>query len=106
MNTFIRRGLTVLGIAALALIAYQFFFQFWPYYPVWRWNFRYLGLRVFHGFPFLGLLVMVGLGFAMIKFILQMFNNRSGPQKMELTFCPFCGKDLRRAESKSSTSEP
>jgi len=64
MNTFIRRGLTVLGIAALALIAYQFFFQFWPYYPVWRWNFRYLGLRVFHGFPFLGLLVMVGLGFA------------------------------------------
>jgi uncharacterized membrane protein len=105
MNTFIRRGLTVVGIAAVVLIVYQFFFHFWAYYPAWGWNFRYLGPRIFTGFPLLGLLIMVGLGFAMVKLISHLFSSRSGPQKIELTFCPFCGRDLRWAESKSSTIE-
>jgi hypothetical protein len=105
MNTFIRRGLTVVGIAAVVLIFYQIFFHFWAYYPAWGWKFRpFLGPRIFPGFPFLGLLIMVGLGIAMVKFISQMLNSRPGPQKMDLTFCPFCGRDLRWAESKSLPS--
>ena len=104
MNTFIRKGLTVAGIAAIVLIVYQFFFHFWPSYPAWGWNARFFGPRVFPAFPILGLVIVVGLGLAMVKLISQAFNSRPNPQKIELTFCPFCGRDLRWAESKSLTS--
>lgn len=103
MSNLVRRGLIVLGIAAVALIAYQVFFHFWPHHPAWGWSFRYWGLRAFPGFPLLGFLIMVALGFAMVKIISQVFSSRSGSQKIEWTYCPFCGRDLRWAESKSPT---
>lgn len=106
MSNLVRRGLTVAGIAAVALLAYQIFFHYWPHHPVWGWGFRYWGPRVFPGFPLPGLLIMVALGFLGAKLILQTSKSRAPQPALETTFCPYCGRDLRHPDVVAQVEEP
>ena len=94
MKNSVRFGLTAVFIIGLILIVYYLGLRFWPFYPMWGWRFHYFGPRIWPVFPFSGLLILFVAGILIAKYFFQALRTLSMPQKDELSFCPYCGKDL------------
>ena len=101
MKTFLRWGLIVGGISVIVFIIGNFFFHFWPLYPIWGWKFHYFGPRMMIGFPFIGLLLIAVMGLILVRTLFQSSSIPSRSRNKELFFCPHCGRDLRHGESTS-----
>ena len=99
MKTFFRWGLVVAGIAVVVLIFYQFFFHFGPLYPFWGWRFHYFGPRIWPVFPLFGMLILFVAGILIAKYFFQALRDSSISKKDELSFCPYCGKDLKQGRA-------
>jgi len=99
MKNTIRWGLIVAGIAVVAFIVDRLFFHFWSLYPIWGWRFHYFGPRMWPIFPLFGLLILSVAGILIAKCFFQALRTLSMPQKDELSFCPYCGKDLRQGRT-------
>jgi hypothetical protein len=99
MKTFFRCGLIIAGIAVVAFIVDRLFFHFWPLYPFWGWRVHSFGPRIWPAFPLFGLLILAVAGILIAKYFFQALRDSSVPKKEELTFCPYCGKDLRKEKA-------
>jgi len=99
MKTFLRWGLIVLGVAVLVGIIYNIFFHIWPLYPFWGWRFHYFGPRMWPVFLFFGILILSVAGILIAGYFFKALRDSSISKKDELTFCPYCGKDLRKEKA-------
>jgi hypothetical protein len=99
MKNTIRWGLIVAGIAVLAFIVDRLFFHFWPLYPFWGWRFHYFGPRIWPVLPLFGLFILFVAGILVAKYFFQALRDSSVPRKAEQSFCPCCGKDLRKEKT-------
>jgi hypothetical protein len=96
MKTFFRWGLIVAGILVLVGVIYKVFFHFWPFYSMGGWRYHTFGLRMWPAFPFFGMLILMVAGILIAKYFFQALRDSSIFRKDELTFCPYCGKDLKQ----------
>lgn len=103
MKTFFRWGLIVAGILVIVGIIYRVFFHIWPFYlplyPMWGWRYHYFGPRIWPAFPLLGLFILFVAGILIAKYFFQPLRNSSVSRKDDLTFCPYCGKELRQSRT-------
>jgi len=99
MKTFFRWGLIVAGIGVLIGVIYNLFFHIWPFYPMGGFRDHYLGPRMWPVFPFLGMLILILAGILIAKCFFQAVRDSSLTRKDDLTFCPYCGKDLRQGKT-------
>jgi len=94
-----RWGLIVAGVAVLVGVIYKVFFHIWPFYPFWGWRYHSFGPRIWPVFPFFGILILFVAGILIAKYFFQALRDSSISKKDELTFCPYCGKDLRKEKA-------
>ena len=99
MKNSVRFGLVAIFIVGLILVIYYFGLRFGPFYPTWGWRFHYVGPRIWPVFPFLGMLILIVAGLLIAKYFFQALRDSSISKKEELTFCPYCGKELRQGRA-------
>jgi len=100
MKKVMRYGFFFVGIAILFLFLYYFILPFWPFHPAIGWRYYHFGPRLF---PFLGLAVMLAVGFLFFNFLFRS-KGSTVSKGGKWTFCPFCGSNLRQAEPISEVS--
>lgn len=96
MKNGMRWGLLIFVVAGIFLIFYYLGFPFWPPYFYGGWGYRFLGPRMWPVFPFFGLLVLIVLGFILVRILSPASRRPSPPPGEGWTFCPHCGADLLR----------
>jgi hypothetical protein len=99
MKTFVRFGLVAIFVVGLILVFYYLGLRFWPFYPMWGWRFHTFGPRIWPALPLFGLLILFVAGIVIAKYFFEDLRNSSMPEKDELTFCPYCGKDLKHGRA-------
>ena len=99
MKTFFRWGLIVAGILVVVGVIYNIFFHIWPLYPFWGWRVHSFGPRVWPALPLFGLFILFVAGILIAKYFFQALRDASMPRKDEQSFCPYCGKDLRKEKA-------
>jgi len=102
MKKSFRFVLTAVIIIGMILVVYYLGLRFWPFYPplypMWGWRFHYFGTRMWPVFPFFGMLILIVVGILVAKYFVQALRDSSISKKDELTFCPYCGKDLMQGK--------
>jgi len=98
MKTFFRWGLIVAGIVVVVGVIYGIFFHSWPFYPMWGWRYHSFGPRMWPVFPFFGMLILFVAGILIAKYFFQALRDSSISKKDELSFCPYCGKELEQGK--------
>jgi hypothetical protein len=96
MKNGMRWGWVVIVVAGLLLTLYYLGFPFWPPYFFWGGGYRSFGPRIGPAFPLFGLLVLIVLGFVLVRLISPSSGRASLPPGEGWTFCPYCGGDLRQ----------
>jgi hypothetical protein len=96
MKDGMRWGLVVIVVAGLLLALYHFGFPFWTPYFFGGWGYRSFGPRMWPAFPLIGVLVIIILGFFLIRLFSSNSRRPSVPPDGRWTFCPHCGVDLRQ----------
>ena len=96
MKNVMRSGFFIAGLGILFLFVYYFFFYFWPLHSPFDVRFHYFGPRMWPVFPFFGMLILIVAGILIAKCFFQALRNSSISRKDDLTFCPYCGKDLKQ----------
>jgi hypothetical protein len=96
MKNGMRWGWVVIVVAGLLLTLYYLGFSFWPSYFFWGGGYRSFGPRIWPAFPFFGLLVLIVLGFVLVRLISPRSRRASLPPDEGWTFCPHCGGNLRQ----------
>jgi uncharacterized membrane protein len=99
MKTFFRWGLIVAGILVLVGTIYKVFFHIWPFYPMGGWRFHSFGPRMWPVFPLVGMLILVVAGILVAKYFFQALRDSSISRKDELTFCPYCGREISQMKT-------
>ena len=99
MKTFFRRGLIIAVIVVLVGIIYNIFFHTWPFYSMWGLRYHYFGPGMWPVFPFFGMLILFVAGILIAKYFFQALRDSSISTKDQLTFCPYCGKDLSQGKT-------
>ena len=99
MKTVMRWGFFIAGLGILFLFVYYFFFPFWPLHPSFGWRFHYFDPRMWPVFPFFGMLILIVAGILIAKYFFQALRDSSISKKDDLTFCPYCGKDLSQGKT-------
>jgi len=95
MKNTVRWGFFIAGIGIIFLFFYYFLFPFWPLNSSLGWRVHSFGPRIWPVFPFFGILILFVAGLLIAKYFFQALRDSSISKKDELTFCPYCGKDLR-----------
>jgi hypothetical protein len=96
MKNAVRWGFFLAGIAILFIFIHYFFFPFWPVHSYFGWRVHSFGPRIWPVFPFFGMLILISAGILIAKCFFQALRDSSISRKDELTFCPYCGKDLKQ----------
>jgi len=100
MKNAMRWGFFIAGIAILFWIFFHYFaLPFRPFNPSIGWKVHYFGPRIWPVFPLVGLLILSVAGILIAKYFFQALRESSMPRKDEQSFCPYCGKDLRKEEA-------
>ena len=95
MKNGTRWGLVVIVVAGLFLTFYYLGFPFRRPYFFGGWGYRSFGPRMWPAFPFFGLLVLIILGFVLVRLLSPRSRRPSLPPDEGWIFCPHCGGDLR-----------
>ena len=103
MKNGTRWGLVAIVVAGLFLAFYYFGFFSWPPYFFWGWGYRSFGPRMWPAFPFFGVLVLIVLGFILVRLPSPISRRPSLPPDEGWTFCPHCGGDLRQVGKREMT---
>ncbi|MGQ9693986.1 MAG: hypothetical protein ACUVWV_04495 [Thermodesulfobacteriota bacterium] len=103
MKNGMRWGLAFVVVAGLFFVFYYMGFPFWPPYFFGGWGYRSFGPRMWPAFPFFGLLVLIILGFVLVRLIFASSGRASLPSDGGWTFCPHCGGDLRQGDKAERT---
>ena len=96
MKNSLRVGLAAIFIGGMILVFYYFGFRFLPFYHLGGWRFHYFGPRMWPVFPLLGMLSLIVAGILIAKYFFQALSGSSICRKDGATFCPYCGKDIKR----------
>jgi len=99
MKNSVRFGLMAIFIIGLILVIYYLGLRFWPFYSMLGWRYHYFGPRIWPAFPLLGLFILFVAGILIAKYFFQALRNSSVSRKDDLTFCPYCGKELRQSRT-------
>jgi len=99
MKNTIRWGFFLTGIGILFLFFYYFILPFWPLHPSSGWRYSHIGPRIWPAFPFFGMLILFAAGILIAKYFFQALRDSSISKKDELSFCPYCGKDLKQGRA-------
>jgi hypothetical protein len=99
MKTVMRWGFFIAGSSILFLSGYYLVFPFWPLHFSFGWRYSHIGPRMWPFFPFLGMLILFVAGILIAKYFFQALRDSSISKREELTFCPYCGKDLKQGKS-------
>jgi len=103
MKNGMRWGWVMIVVAGLCLTFYYLGFPFRPPYFFGGWGYRSFGMRMWPAFPFFGLLVLIVLGFILVRLIFPSSRRASPPPDEGWTFCPYCGGDLRQGGKAGGT---
>jgi len=103
MKNGMRWGAGLMVGAGLLLILYYFGFPFRPPYFFGGWGYRSFGPRMWSAFPVFGFLVLIFLGFVLVRLISSNSGRASLPPEEGSTFCPHCGGDLRQVGKTEKT---
>ena len=94
-----RWGFFLAGIAILFIFFHYFIFPFGLFHSSLGWRYHYFGPRIWPVFPLFGLLILFVAGILIAKYFFQALRDSSISKKDELTFCPYCGRDLRQGKT-------
>lgn len=89
----------VAGSLVVVGVIYYIFSHIWPFYPMWGGRFHSLGPRMWPVFPFFGMLILFVAGILIAKYFFQALRDSSASKKDELSFCPYCGKNLKQGKT-------
>jgi hypothetical protein len=103
MKNGMRWGLVGMIVVGLLLFLYYFKFSFWSPYFFGGWGYRSFGARMWPAFPFFGLLILIVLGFVLVRLFSETSGRSSLPPDEGWTFCPYCGGDLRQSGKAEGT---